>query len=110
MLQGDYVLCRLFHKADEKLDSSKHDEAEPTGSSPSTNKSSPDDVSSDLFQEPVLVGMETLKEVEDVNKQWIGEANYMSPTIVVPSERCEHNGADQSGEITAKEVWLKYVY
>ncbi|KAI3469053.1 hypothetical protein Pfo_025716 [Paulownia fortunei] len=103
--QGDYVLCRLFHKADEKLDNSKYNEVEPTGSSPSTNKSSPDDVSSDLFQEPAVLGMEILKEPEDVKKQWTDEADYMTRTILAPVERCESNGADHSGGKTAREVY-----
>ncbi|KAL0329462.1 UNVERIFIED_CONTAM: NAC domain-containing protein 14 [Sesamum radiatum] len=69
--QGDYVLCRLFHKADEKLDCSKYDEVEPTGSSPSTSKSSPEEASSsDLFTEPAVLGIEILKEPEDVKMQW----------------------------------------
>lgn len=100
MLQGDYVLCRLFHKADEKLDNSKYDEAEPTGSSPSTDKSSPDDASSYLYQEPAVLG----KEKEDAKKLRTDEAASMAPTIVLPVERFESNGADHSGEKTAREV------
>ncbi|KAL9178136.1 hypothetical protein ABFS82_01G105900 [Erythranthe guttata] len=87
--QGDYVLCRLFHKAE--IDNSKFDEAEPTGSSPSANKSSPDNESSDLFQESSLV--ETFKENEDVKKQQADEADYMPPNnILLPVQICEING------------------
>ncbi|KAL5764379.1 hypothetical protein ACOSQ2_016973 [Xanthoceras sorbifolium] len=49
-LQGSFVLCRLFRKSDERNDVVKYDEVEQTGS-PTTNKSSPDDTSSDLVQE-----------------------------------------------------------
>ncbi|KAG8374499.1 hypothetical protein BUALT_Bualt10G0001200 [Buddleja alternifolia] len=102
--QVDYVLCRLFHKPDEKLDNSKFDEVEPTGSSPSINKSSPDDESSDLFQEPA----EKLKEPADVKKQWTDIADCMTPTILVPIESCELellDGLDHSGEEAAMEVY-----
>ncbi|KAK0587770.1 hypothetical protein LWI29_028672 [Acer saccharum] len=49
-LQGSFVLCRLFRKSDEKNDVVKYDEVDRT-SSPNTNRSSPDDTSSDLVQE-----------------------------------------------------------
>ncbi|XP_019170291.1 PREDICTED: protein NTM1-like 9 isoform X2 [Ipomoea nil] len=55
--QGAFVLCRLFHKSDDR----KCDEAEPSGSSPATNKSSPDDVSSNLFQEAALLDRQPQK-------------------------------------------------
>ncbi|KAK2664449.1 hypothetical protein Ddye_003023 [Dipteronia dyeriana] len=48
-LQGSFVLCRLFRKSDEKNDVVKYDEVDQI-SSPITNKSSPDDTSSDLVQ------------------------------------------------------------
>ncbi|KAG8382586.1 hypothetical protein BUALT_Bualt05G0093000 [Buddleja alternifolia] len=93
--QGDYVLCRLFHKADEKLDNWKYDEVEPTGSSPFSNKSSPDDVSSDLLQEPAPLDMQILKEQED----------YMNAAILAPVESSASHGLDYSGEETAMEVY-----
>ncbi|KAG8382583.1 hypothetical protein BUALT_Bualt05G0092700 [Buddleja alternifolia] len=95
MPQGDYVLCRLFHKADEKLDNWKYDEVEPTGSSPFSNKSSPDDVSSDLLQEPAPLDMQILKEQED----------YMNAAILAPVESSASHGLDYSGEETAMEVY-----
>ncbi|TXG50802.1 hypothetical protein EZV62_023326 [Acer yangbiense] len=48
--EGSFVLCRLFRKSDEKNDVVKYDEVDRT-SSPNTNRSSPDDTSSDLVQE-----------------------------------------------------------
>ncbi|KAK4434815.1 NAC domain-containing protein 14 [Sesamum alatum] len=108
--QGDYVLCRLFHKADEKLDNSKYDEVEPTGSSPSTNKSSPEEASSsDLFTEPAVLGTEILKEPEDVKMRWNDEADT-TPAILTPKEIRESNIANHSGEKTDREVREKDVY
>ncbi|XVF12816.1 hypothetical protein REPUB_Repub08aG0152700 [Reevesia pubescens] len=51
--QGPFVLCRLFHKPEEKIDIVKYDEVEQTGYSPTMTKSSPDDTSSDLLQDTV---------------------------------------------------------
>lgn len=45
--QSPYVLCRLFHKPDDRVNGVKSDEAAFTAS----NKYSPDDTSSDLVQE-----------------------------------------------------------
>ncbi|KAL0395071.1 UNVERIFIED_CONTAM: NAC domain-containing protein 14 [Sesamum latifolium] len=101
---GDYVLCRLFHKADEKLDHLKYDEVEPTGSSPATSKSSPDEASSsDLFTEPAILGIEILKEPEDVKMQWKDEADT-TPAILTAKEIRKSNIADHSGEKTDWEV------
>ncbi|XWS61481.1 hypothetical protein CRYUN_Cryun07bG0129300 [Craigia yunnanensis] len=51
--QSAFVLCRLFHKPEEKNDIVKYDEVEQTGYSPTMTKSSPDDTSSDLLQDTV---------------------------------------------------------
>ncbi|GFP92543.1 NAC domain-containing protein 86 [Phtheirospermum japonicum] len=97
--QVDYVLCRLFHKADEKLENSKCDDADHTVSFPSTDKSSPDDVSSGLFREPGMLDTQVLKEPEDVKKWLRDEADP------VPVESCASDGVDHSGEETALEVY-----
>lgn len=102
ILQGDYVLCRLFHKAGEKLDDLKYDEVEPTRSSPSANISSPDEVSSDLFKEPKGLAAHLLNELEDV-KKWEDEVDYRTPTPA-PVERCASPGLSHSKEGTAMEV------
>lgn len=47
LLQGAFVLCRLFRKNDETLKSSNCDDAEGAPSSPAA-KSSPEDTESDL--------------------------------------------------------------
>ncbi|KAK6146543.1 hypothetical protein DH2020_020412 [Rehmannia glutinosa] len=103
--QVDYVLCRLFHKADEKLENSKYDDAEHTGSFPSTNKSSPDDVSSGLFREPAMLDKQILKESEDVKKWLTDQADCTTPTNPAPVESCASDGVDHSGEETAMEVY-----
>ncbi|XP_022737517.1 protein NTM1-like 9 isoform X2 [Durio zibethinus] len=49
--QDAFVLCRLFHKPEEKNGIVKYDKVEQTGYSPAMTKSSPDDTSSDLLQD-----------------------------------------------------------
>ncbi|MBA0689829.1 hypothetical protein Goari_007538, partial [Gossypium aridum] len=51
--QSAFVLCRLFHKVEERNGIVKYDEVEQTGYSPAMIKSSPDDTSSDLLQDTV---------------------------------------------------------
>ncbi|KAL8535677.1 hypothetical protein ACS0TY_011349 [Phlomoides rotata] len=96
--QGDYVICRLFHKADEKLEKSNDNEAEHTGSLPpcSTSKSTPDDVSSDVLQGPGNLEMQIVKEPEDIN-EW---------RTTAPVESCASDGVDHSAEETATEESL----
>ncbi|KAK4400228.1 NAC domain-containing protein 14 [Sesamum angolense] len=103
--QGDYVLCRLFHKADEKLYNSNYDEVERSGSFPSTNKSSPDDISSDLFREPPMLDMQVLREPEDIKKWWADQNDCMTPNNLAPVESCASDGINHSGEETATEVY-----
>ncbi|XP_011070419.1 protein NTM1-like 9 [Sesamum indicum] len=103
--QGDYVLCRLFHKADEKLYNSNYDEVERSGSFPSTNKSSPDDISSDLFREPPMLDTQVLREPEDIKKWWADQSDCMTPTNLAPVESCASDGVNHSGEETATEVY-----
>ncbi|KAL0446570.1 UNVERIFIED_CONTAM: protein NTM1-like 9 [Sesamum latifolium] len=103
--QGDYVLCRLFHKADEKLYNSNYDEVERSGSFPSTNKSSPDDISSDLFREPPMLDTQVLMEPEEIKKWWADQSDCMTPTNLAPVESCASDGVNHSGEETATEVY-----
>ncbi|KAK4423226.1 protein NTM1-like 9 [Sesamum alatum] len=103
--QGDYVLCRLFHKADERLYNSNYDEVERSGSFPSTNKSSPDDISSDLFREPPMLDTRVLREPEDIKKWWADQSDCMTPTNLAPVESCASDGVNHSGEETATEVY-----
>lgn len=103
MLQGDYVLCRLFHKADERLET-KCIEVEHTVSVPSTDKSSPDDVSSDVVREPAMLDMQMVKEPEDVKKWWEDKTDCLIPSILAPPESCASDGIDHSEEETAMEV------
>lgn len=70
MMQGAYFLCRLFHKPDEKADSSNYDQVQPSGSSPTTVKSSPDEPSSDLFQESSILDFQVGKQPEGI-KRWL---------------------------------------
>ncbi|XP_057773618.1 protein NTM1-like 9 [Salvia miltiorrhiza] len=104
--QGDYVLCRLFHKADERLDNLKCDGVEHTVSVPSTDKSSPDDVSSDVFREPAMLDMLMVKEPGEVKKWFTDPADCLTPTNLAPVESCASDCIDHSGEEAAMEVSL----
>lgn len=103
ILQGDYVLCRMFHKPDEKPDSSKYDEVEPTGSSPSINKSSPDETSKDLFQEPPVLDMPICKVPGDVKECLTYESENTTPDILAPVKGYG-SGVFHSAEETTPEV------
>ncbi|GLT64668.1 hypothetical protein SLA2020_371460 [Shorea laevis] len=75
--QGAFVLFRLFHKVDEKIDAVKYDEVDQIGDSPPANKLSPDDASSDLVQGTATPEMEAQKQsYDDVsqNVQVIGNS------------------------------------
>lgn len=69
-MQGAFVLCRLFHKVDQKIDGVKYDEVDQTGDSPTTNKSSPDDTSSDLVQETATPEFQPERQSEGI-KRWL---------------------------------------
>lgn len=103
--QGDYVLCRLFHKVDEKLE--KCDDVEHTRLSPSTNKSSPDEVSSDMLGDPALIDVKTIKKPEDMSMWWTDQANYLIPLNQVPVVSCALDGIDHSRNVTdMMEVYM----
>lgn len=104
ILQGDYVLCRLFHKTDEKPDSSKYDEAEPTGLSPSTNKSSPDETSSDVFQEPSVLDMPICKESGDEKGRLTYESENTTFNILTSVKGYRSDGVFHSAEKSSPEV------
>ncbi|XP_051137722.1 protein NTM1-like 9 [Andrographis paniculata] len=101
--KGDYVLCRLFHKADDSLANAKYDEVDPTGSSPSTEKSSPDDVTSDLFQEPVVPAVD-VKESEGVKKQSALEPDHPVYMSQMPIGSCTSNVSGHSNDNLTTEV------
>ncbi|KAL3613755.1 hypothetical protein CASFOL_041829 [Castilleja foliolosa] len=99
--QVDYVISRLFHKTDEKLDNSKNDETDHTISFRSTDKSSPDDVSSGLFREPEMLDtQQVLKEPVDI-KKWLRDEAGPGPV-----ESCASDGVNHLGEETDLEVYV----
>lgn len=77
---------------------------EHTGSLPSTDKSSPDDVSSDVFREPAMLDMQIVKEPGDAKKWLTDPADCLTPTNPAPVESCASDGIGHSGEETAVEV------
>lgn len=93
--QAAYVLFRLFRKADEITDASKCDEAEPTGLSPTTHKSSPENTSVDFLQGPSAQDVQT-----DGTEKWaIDTADNLTHNPVIPFES-RISDVDQT---TAKE-------
>ncbi|KAM2228042.1 hypothetical protein ACFXTI_014784 [Malus domestica] len=76
--QGAFVLCRLFHKPEEKADEPKHDEVEQTGLSPTTTKSSPDE-SSDIVQETATSEMQGEKQSEGIMRWLTDKSDKVTP-------------------------------
>ncbi|XVF51166.1 hypothetical protein PTKIN_Ptkin04bG0162400 [Pterospermum kingtungense] len=91
--QGAFVLCRLFHKPEEKNDAQKNDEDEQTGYSPTMTKSSPDDISSDL-QDTVLYEMQSQKLV-----------NLMQNGQVTGDSSCNSHMTSDAAEETVAEKY-----
>lgn len=88
--QAAFVLCRLFRKPEEKVGVLKYDEVEQT-ESPDTNKSSPDDTSSDLVQETAI-------------------SDCVTPNAVLPVESCgnSHMTSDVEDHSTDGTVLEEY--
>lgn len=96
IIQGAYVLCRLFRKPEEKTDNGKFDEVEPAGFSPTTVKSSPDDTSSGLFQEQSLLDMEVGKQPEGIKRRQTDKVYEMASNSYLHVESCMSDADDQS--------------
>lgn len=86
--QSAFVLCRLFRKSDEKTDVVKYDEIDPTGSSPATTKSSPDEASSDLVQEPAVSDMQDGMQPEGIKRWLTDKSDNLNHDTRVPGESC----------------------
>jgi hypothetical protein len=85
-VQGAYVLCRLFHKPEEKPQALKYDEVEHTGLSPTTTKSSPDDTLSDAVQETATSVMPGVNQSEGIKRWLTDKSDNMTPTTLIPVE------------------------
>lgn len=81
MVQGAFVLCRLFRKSEERIDAPKYDEVDHTGSSPATTRSSPDDTSSDIVQE---TGVSKEKQPEAIKRWLTDKADKMDDSFAGP--------------------------
>lgn len=104
-MQAAYVLCRLFHKRDEKADNSKYDEVEPSGSSPTTVKSSPDDTSPDMFQEPLILDLQVGKQPKGIERWLTDKSDDMTYNSLLHVESCISDIEDHSTEAVTTEVW-----
>ncbi|XP_040986340.1 protein NTM1-like 9 [Juglans microcarpa x Juglans regia] len=82
--QAPFVLCRLFRKPEEKADIVKYDEVDHTGSSPTTTKSSPDDISSDVVQETPMSDMQVGNQSEGIKRWLTDELDNITPTAHMP--------------------------
>lgn len=89
MAQSPFVLCRLFRKPEDKSDALKHDEVDQTGSSRTTTKSSPDDTSSDLFQETATSDMQC--EQSQGIKSWLADNLDTMTPFARPVESCSNS-------------------
>lgn len=103
-MQCAFVLCRLFHKPEEKADVLKYDEVEQTGLSPTTTKSSPDETTSDVVQETATSDMQGEKQSESIIRWWNDKSDNMSPDALPPvpgdsymASDVEDPGAEETG-------------
>ncbi|KAA8526057.1 hypothetical protein F0562_007843 [Nyssa sinensis] len=102
--QGAFVLCRLFRKADEKADVLKYDEVDPTGLSPTTTKSSPDNTPSEPFQETSILDLHVRTQPEGFNTWLTEKSDNTTPNSLVPVVSCSSDAEDHS-EGTTTEVY-----
>ncbi|XP_057969658.1 protein NTM1-like 9 isoform X2 [Malania oleifera] len=109
--QGDFVLCRLFRKPDEnvvKANVLKYDEVEPTGLSPTTTKSSPDDTPSDFVQETVSSDMPVGKQSEFIERWLADESDNMTSITPAHAEGCCNNSmASDEEDYVLEETTLE---
>ncbi|KAG6688104.1 hypothetical protein I3842_11G107300 [Carya illinoinensis] len=82
--QAPFVLCRLFRKPEEKADIVKYDEVDNTGSSPTTTKSSPDDLSSDVVQETPMSDVQVGNQSEGIKRWLTDELDNITPNAHMP--------------------------
>lgn len=84
--QGDYVLFRLFRKPEEKTGVQKYDEVEQTVLSPT--KSSPDETSSDLVQEPATSDTQVAEDIEGIKRWKTDKSEDLTPDAFLSVESC----------------------
>lgn len=107
-MQSAFVLCRLFHKPDEKNEGPKYDEIEQNGSSHTTTKSFPDDISSDLLQETATSGMHIEKQSEGIKSLLTDKCDNVTPNgfVINESSGNSHTTSDAEEHI-AEETTIE---
>ncbi|KAJ4957255.1 hypothetical protein NE237_014038 [Protea cynaroides] len=114
--QGAFVLCRLFRKCDDSIENLNCDEIEPTGSSPTTTKSSPDDTPSTmaLVQATPESDMQVGKQPAGIERWLADECDTITSDALVPAEsNCTSNMVsdvedhDQDGTTTEMDLQLE---
>ncbi|XP_043715672.1 protein NTM1-like 9 isoform X2 [Telopea speciosissima] len=114
--QGAFVLCRLFRKHDDRVEISNCDEIEPTGSSPTATKSSPDETPSSLalIQATSESDMQVGKQPAGIERWLADNADNITSEALVPAEsNCTSNMAsdmedhDQDGATTEVDLQLE---
>jgi hypothetical protein len=108
--QGAYVLCRLFHKPEEKPQALKYDEVEHTGLSPTTTKSSPDDTLSDAVQETATSVMPGVNQSEGIKRWLTDKSDNMTPTTLIPVETSSNSYVASDVEDHVPEEFASEVY
>jgi hypothetical protein len=95
--QSAFVLCRLFKKNDESVDGSNCDETEPTVSSPTPAKSSPEDSQSVSAVAPASPFERPAEEHPTIVEYSVAENSDGATSDIVASHECVsncYNGCD----------------
>lgn len=106
-MQSPFVLSRLFRKPEEKAEIVKYDEVEHTGSSPTTTKSSPDDISSDLVQETPTSDMQVGNQSEGI-KRWLTDTGSISYNSYMASD-VEEDHVPEGNGVEVRQVRSTYL-
>lgn len=102
--QNPFVLCRLFHKPDERIDAVKYDEVDQNGYSPTMTKSSPDDTSSDLVQE--IVTPEPEKQSEGKSRWLTDKCDEVSQNgqVIIDGSCNSHMSSDVEDHVVEENA------
>lgn len=87
VLQGAYVLFRLFHKPEEKPNAVKYGVVEHSGLSPTTSKSSPD-TPSGLLQAKATSNLQGGEQSDGIKRWLTDKADNLTPGAPVAGESC----------------------
>ncbi|XP_010533527.1 PREDICTED: protein NTM1-like 9 [Tarenaya hassleriana] len=106
--QSPFVLCRLFHKPEDRVNGVKSDETERIGSTPSTSKSLPDEASSDLVQETATSDFAIEKPLND-SKWFSGKCDEANADSMLTDGRYDygHMNSEDTEDYMAHETLVE---